>query len=294
MDEQELKIYEGLGVSPDEPEQADEEQEEVALQEPGEAEPQENPGTDVAPEDEGGEEPGVEKAAEAPGGDALRQQHDRELEELRQSYQQQMDTHVAGLKLTNPYDGNKPITTMAEYRAFQRAHQQAQWDRIRQQTGMTQQQLDELLAGLPQVQQAAQAQAQAQAAQNAAEEQALRQKLDQEIAAIGKLCPDIRDKESLVNHESWPKVAQRMKDTGCGVLDAFKLENFDALRQQTANNTRRQINRNQRGKDHLKGTTGKGKGGASIPADQLRIYQRLNPGASLSELQAFHAANNKT
>lgn len=289
MDEQELAIWEGLGVTPEEPEQTEEhELEEQESEEVDTPEPEEDAeSSNEEPED------GADGDIGEPDTAALRQQHDRELEELRRQHQQQMDAHVAGLKLTNPYDGNKPITTLAEYQAYQAAHQKAQWDGIRQRSGLTQEQMDELIGNLPQVQQAAQAQAQAKAAQNAADEQALRQKLQEEITAIGKLCPEVRDRESLVAHESWPRVAQRMKDTRCGVLDAFKLENFDALQQRRAEDARRQRDRNQKGKEHLKGTTGKGKGGASIPADQLKIYQRLNPGASLNELQAFHAANNK-
>ena len=280
MDELEQKIWEGLGVSPDEPgqmeepEQTEEELEEVDLQDQEDSEDTDEPEGEPEEEPEGG----------APDADALRQQHDRELAQLRLQHQQQLDTHVAGLKLTNPYDGNKPITTMAEYQAYQQAHQQAQWESIRQQSGLTQQQLDELVAGLPQVQ---------QAAQDAADEQALRQKLDQEIGEIRKFWPEVVDRESLVNHASWPQVSQKMRDTKCGVLDAFKAVNFDEYAKRSAENARRQTSRNQRGKDHLRGTGGKGKGGASIPADQLRIYQRLNPGASMSELQAFHAANNK-
>lgn len=290
MDEQEMAIWEGLGVTPEEPEQTEEPELE-------ELEPEEVDTPDSNEEGEPGdaepEEDGADGGGDGPDPDELRQQHDRELEDLRRQHQQQMDAHVAGLKLTNPYDGNKPINTLAEYQAYQAAHQQAQWDSIRQRSGLTQEQMDELIGNLPQVQQAAQAQAQAKAAQDAADEQALQQKLREEIAAIGKLCPEIRDRETLVEHESWPRVAQRMKDTKCGVLDAFKLENFDALQQRRAEDARRQRDRNQRGKEHLRGTTGKGKGGASIPADQLKIYQRLNPGASLNELQAFHAANNK-
>lgn len=290
MDEQEMAIWEGLGVTPEEPEQTEEPELE-------ELEPEEvdtpDPNEDGEPGEMEPEEDGADGDSGEPDTAALRQQHDRELEELRRQHQQQMDAHVAGLKLTNPYAGNKPITTLAEYQAYQTAHQQAQWDSIRQRSGLTQEQMDELIGNLPQVQQAAQAQAQAKAAQDAADEQALQQELERQIGEIRKFWPEVRDRESLVSHKSWPQVSQKMRDTKCGVLDAFKTVNFDEYARRSAEDARRQTQRNQRGKEHLKGTTGKGKGGASIPTDQLKIYQRLNPGASLSELQAFHAANNK-
>lgn len=282
-------IYRGLGVEPDE-EDLNQEEPTEDPQEPGEAAHQDR----EAPAEEPGEEPEGGDGAEPDALEELRQSHEREMEDLRQQNRQALDAQVAAMGLTNPYDGDKPITTAAEYEAYQQQAREAQWQRIREQTGLTQQQLDELVAGLPQVREAQQAKADAEAAQRAADDRVMQQRLTDEIAAIGKLCPEVRDKDTLTKHESWPAVAKRMRETGCGVLDAFKLENFDALTAAKAENVRKQVARNQAGKNHMNGLKGKGGGGASIPDDQLRIYQRLNPGASLAELQAFHAANNKS
>lgn len=287
MDEQEKAIYEGLGVSPDEEQSADDELlesgdlEEVDLQD----EPEGGDGEDGAhgePEDGQPPEPDPEEA------------HRQELERVRQEGLAAVDAQVAAMGLRNPYDGNKPITTAAEYAAYQTAAREASVKEFCRKAGITREQFDELVAGDPGVQAAKGAQARAEAAERTAQQQQTAARLDAEIAEIRKLCPEVRDRESLVNHKSWSRVRDRMKATGCGVLDAFRLENFEELRQQSVNNTRRQTIRNNRGKEHLKGTSGKGKGGASIPADQLKIYQHLNPGASLEELQAFHRANNKT
>lgn len=282
-------IYRGLGVEPDE-EDLNQEEPTEDPQEPGEAAHQDQ----EAPAEEPGEEPEGGDGAEPDALEELRQSHEREMEDLRQQNRQALDAQVAAMGLTNPYDGDKPITTAAEYEAYQQQAREAQWQRIREQTGLTQQQLDELVAGLPQVREAQQAKADAEAAQRAADDRVMQQRLTDEIAAIHKLCPEVRDKDTLTKHESWPAVAKRMRETGCGVLDAFRLENFDTLTAAKAENVRKQVARNQAGKNHMNGLKGKGGGGASIPDDQLRIYQRLNPGASLAELQAFHAANNKS
>lgn len=292
MDEQEQAIWEGLGVTPDEePEQTEQPEDTDTGDE-----------TDIPDgEDDGGEEPGGSGDGEEPAEDGGEdsdgpdpdEAHRQELERVRQEGKDALNAQVAGMGLKNPYDGNKPITTVEELHAYQDAAREANIQRICKAAGMSREDFDALVAGDPEVRAAKDAQARAQAAEQTAQEQQAAARLDAEIAQIRKLCPDIKDRESLVAHKSWGKVRDRMKDTGCGVLDAFRLENFEELRQQGVKNARRQAARNNRGKEHLKGTVGKGKGGASIPADQLRIYQHLNPGASLEELQAFHAANNK-
>lgn len=288
MDEQEKAIWEGLGVTPDEePEQTGAPDE--ACEEPDEVDIPD--GEDDGEEESGDQEgsDGQEEPAEDPD-DAHRQ----ELERVRQEGRDALDAQIAAMGLKNPYDGDKPITTAAEYAAYQNAAREANVAEFCRKAGITREQFNELVAGDPEIRAARDAQARAQAAEQTAQEQQAAARLDAEIAQIRKLCPEVRDRESLVNHRSWEKVRDRMKATGCGVLDAFRLENFEELQQQAAQNVRRQAARNQRGKDHLKGTAGKGKGGASIPSDQLKIYQRMNPGASMEELQAFHAANNKT
>ncbi len=292
MDEQEMKIWEGLGVTPDDAPDEDP------------AEPAEET---LEPEDEGAAEVGAdpEKAGgtddpeqEEPGGPEAdapdpEEAHRQELERVRREGAAALDQQIAKLNLCNPYDGNKPITTVAEYDAYQTAAREANVADICRKAGITREQFDELVAGDPGVKAARDAEARAVQAEKDAQARQARERLDAEIAEIGKLCPEVRDQATLVGHKSWPKVRERMRKTGCGVLDAFRLENFEELRRQSAEAGRRQSARNNRGKDHLRGTAGKGRGGASIPADQLKIYQQLNPGASLEELQAFHAANNK-
>lgn len=108
MDEQEQKIWEGLGVTPDEePEQTDvpgeddEELDEVDIQDE---------------EDEGGEEePGEqeEPAEREESGTDPEAAHQQELERVRREGLAAVDAQVAAMGLRNPYDGDKPITTAA-------------------------------------------------------------------------------------------------------------------------------------------------------------------------------------
>ena len=288
MDEQEMAIWEGLGVTPDEEDTPD-------TREPEDTDI--NDETDIADEEDSGGEPGEEH--EEDSGEEMEdtpdpeEAHRQELERVRREGRDALNAQVRGMNLVNPYDGNKPITTTEELEAYKDAARNDKINRICKAAGMSREEFDQLLGEDPEIRRAKDTLAQADAAREAAQQQQAAARLDAEIAEIHKLCPEIKDRESLVKHKSWPMLRERMAATKDGVLDAFKHVNFDELMQQRTRDIRRQAARNNRGKDHLKGTSGKGKGGATIPSDQLKIYQRLNPDASLEELQAFHAANNK-
>lgn len=288
MDEKD--IWEGLGVAPDDEEAA-------ATQEPEDTDTVDEvdiPGEEETGEEEEGSDDGLDEDSgdedDEPDPEAA---HQQELARVRQEGKDALNAQVKGMKLVDPYHENKPITNVEELEEYKIADREAKIGRYCKAAGITREQFDELVGELPEVREAKDAKNRAEAAEKAAQEQQARDRLNAEVAKIRELCPEIKDLETLVAHKSYEKVIARMKATGDGVLDAFKHVNFEELMQQKANNTRRQAARNSRGKDHLRGTGGKGKGGASIPADQLRIYQRLNPGASLEELQNFHAANNK-
>lgn len=282
------EIWEGLGVEP-------EEEETPVTQEPEDTKAEDE--TDIPGEEDGEEEIPEEEGdagdGEEPDGQDLKAVHQQELERVRQEGRDALNAQVKGMNLVDPYHDNRPITTVEELDEYKKAAWAEKVGRVCKAAGMTREEFDALVGDDPAVRSARETQERAEAAEQAAQQQQARERLDAEVAEIRKLCPEVKDLEALAAHKSYEKVIARMKQTGCGVLEAFKLENFDELMKQRSDGVRRQAARNQRGKNHLKGTTGKGKGGATIPADQLRIYQRLNPNASIEELQSFHAANNK-
>ena len=282
------EIWEGLGVEP-------EEEETPVTQEPEDTKAEDE--TDIPGEEnsegEIPEEKGDAGDSEEPDGQDLKAVHQQELERDRQEGKNALDKQIKGMNLVDPYHDNRPITNAQELQEYKNAAREEKIGRVCKAAGLTREQFDELVGELPEVRAAKDAQAAAETAEQAAQQQQARERLDAEVAEIRKLCPEVKDLEALAAHKSYEKVLARMKQTGGGVREALKLENFDELMKLRSEGVRRQAARNQRGKDHLKGTTGKGKGGATIPEDQLRIYQRLNPNASIEELQSFHAANNK-
>lgn len=297
----EAEVYAAFGLEP--PQETDPDIEvidEGAEPEGGEQPDQEQPEQEETP----GEEPGEQ--VEAPGADEdgedpleklrreLNEQHQKDLEEAKAQAAREQDARIAAMGLKNPYDGNKPITTWAEYETFLEQNRDQQWERIAKQTGMSREQLDKLVAEHPDVVKGLEAQAQAQAAQEAAQQQQLRARLDADIRAIASECPEVRDIESLVAHPSYAEVAAKMKAIpGLGVADAFFLVNRTALASSTADKTAQRVRNNLAGKDHLKRTEQRGSGGVHISSEQMRWYKRLMPGATEEQIRKHHESMNK-
>lgn len=263
------------------------EAEEQQLQQEGPAEESEEQ-VEAHEDDDGGEDP-LEKLRRE-----LNEQHQKELEEAKAQAAREQDSRIAAMGLKNPHDGNKPITTWAEYEAFLEQNRQQQWERIAQQTGMSREQLDKLVAEHPDVVKGLEAQAQAQAAQKAAEQQQLRAKLDADIRTISAMCPEVRDTESLVAHHSYEQVAAKMREIrGLGVADAFILVNYAQLAAGNADKTAQRIRNNLAGKNHLQRTEQRGSGGVHISSEQMRWYKRLMPGATEEQIRKHHESMNK-
>lgn len=294
--ETEAEAYAAFGLEP--PQEPDPDIEvidegtepEAEEQQPQQEEPAEESEEQVeAHEDtDGGEDP-LEKLRRE-----LNEQHQKELEEAKAQAAREQDSRIAAMGLKNPHDGNKPITTWAEYEAFLEQNRQQQWERIAQQTGMSREQLDKLVAEHPDVIKGLEAQAQAQAAQKAAEQQQLRARLDADIRTIAAECPEVRDIESLVAHPSYADVAAKMKAIpGLGVADAFFLVNRTALASTSADKTAQRVRNNLAGKNHLQRTEQRGSGGVHISSEQMRWYKRLMPGATEEQIRRHHESMNK-
>lgn len=258
-------------------------------QQPQQEEPAEEPEEQVeAPEGEGGGEDPLEKLRRE-----LTEQHQKELEEARTQAARERDEQLASMGLTNPYT-KQPFKTWAEYQEYQQQQQEEQWDRLAKQTGMTREQLDQLIAKHPDVVKGMEAQAQAQAAQEAAQQQQLRAKLDADIRAISAMCPEVRDVETLVAHPSYEQVAAKMRATpGLSVADAFILVNHAQLAAGNADKTAQRVRNNLAGKNHMQRTDQRGSGGVHISSEQMRWYKRLMPGATEEQIRKHHESMNK-
>lgn len=292
----EQDYYEAFGLeSPvEEPAVPDESQEgdagdaaaEEPAQEPGE--PAEDPAREPEqePAAKPSSNPAVGKQAVDPAG--LRRQHSQELERLRAENEQRLNQMVQGLGLKNPANG-APITTFQEYQGYQRAAQEQQVAQFKKLTGMSDEQYRQFVDGLPEVQQARQAQAAVVQAERAAREQRAKANMDEQIAMIGRLDPGITDVASLTKHESYDRVYELVKK-GYDVYDAYRIANYDTLVSKAVAAAQQQVRNQSAGKRHLSPTSQRGAGAVDVPADVAGMYRRLNPNATDAEIRQHYAA----
>ena len=177
--------------------------------------------------------------------------------------------------LINPHTG-KPITNEAEYEEYAEAQAEQQKREFLSQSGMSEEDYNAFVAGLPEV-----AEARRREAENAAAVQRMRQaeaeaRLTAEINEIAKLDSKIKSVEDLANQENYDTFYDLVQK-GYGMADAYKLANFDKLTGQAAAAERQKALTLAASKDHLKSTRARGEGATAVPADVRAMYRMLNP-----------------
>lgn len=278
------EAYEAFGLTPPEPEPAEE------PAQPQETEPEQEPRQEQveAPAPEPEQEDPLEKLRAE-----LEEKHRTELEQARAEGQRKLDESIAGMGLTDPVSG-EAITTWEQYQAFKDKRLENSLDSIARQTGMDRAELDKLIADHPEVRKAMQIQAEVQAAQQAAEQQQLQQRLNDDIAAIAAECPEVNDIDSLVNHPSYAQVAAKMRQyKGMGVAEAFFLVNRTQLAAGQVKADAQRVRNNLAGKGHLRSTKGQGQTGPHISAEQEAWYRRLVPGATAEQIRQHFTKHHK-
>lgn len=193
--------------------------------------------------------------------------------------------------LVNPYT-KQPITSKAEYDEYRQRFDAERKARVLKKSGMSDEEFNEFVNGLPEVKQAKEAQAAAERAQQEANEAQARVKVDEQLKEIGKLNPNIRELKDLAAMEIYPKFYELVKK-GNTLVDAYRLANFEALTSSAAAATRQAALNNLQGKQHMGQTKERGAGAVSVPAEVKEMYRALNPGATDAEIQAHYNRSHK-
>ena len=209
---------------------------------------------------------------------------------------------TAGLK--SPVDG-KPITTRAEYEAYQRSLEER---RIRQNLQKGQllpediealvrravaQQLQTAQAGEnPRQTSEAENQQQSAPERPAAEGRTVTQEqVDAELEEIRQLDPEMTGLEAILASETGEAFRAAVA-RGASFIEAFKLANFDRLRQKASAETAKRAEQaalnKARSKDHLQTARTSGSGSVAVPAELKEMYHYLMPGKTDAEIQAHY------
>lgn len=210
-----------------------------------------------------------------------------EIEALKLQHKRELDATVAAMGITDPYT-KQLITTKEQHDAYLKRHQEAQRDQFMRRSGMTQEQYDAFVAGLPEVQQAKQQTEQAQLARQQAQQEQIKLELQEQVKQIGKLDPSIKSLEDVSKASCYPQVYEMVKK-GYSLADAWKLANFDQLSKGTAEAARQQERNAAAGKKHLQSTAQRGGGAVTVPKEIAAEYRRFDPKITDEEIRRDYA-----
>ena len=205
---------------------------------------------------------------------------------MEQENSRQWEQFFQKAGFTNSVTG-QPIKTKEEYDAWQAEFAQQQLSEQLKKGELTPEALQQVISQNPIVQQAQQMLQRDSAAQQQAQEAAEQQRIQAEIAQITAMNPAIKSVEDLARMPQAEFDAFKgYVDRGYSFLDSYKLSHFEQLANARAEAARNAALNNARGKDHLSATQNPGGAGESaVPKAQLELYRRLNPNASMEEIQ---------
>lgn len=291
---------------PDAEEKADqEEREDRENREDGSADPEQEetkPGQDEGKEPkEDGKKNSQQQTMEqrARAAESRRQAQQRKaveeaLAQERAAEDQRWKEFFATAGLKSPVDG-KPITTREEYKAYQRSMEER---RIRQNLQKGQLLTEDIEAIVRRaIAQQTQGTAKEEKSESAPERAAAegrtvtQEQVDAELEEIRQLDPAMTDLKAILESETGEAFRAAVA-RGASFIEAFKLANFDRLRQmntaETAKRAEQAALNKARSKDHLQTSRSSGQGSASVPAEVKEMYRYLMPGKTDAEIQEHY------
>lgn len=213
-------------------------------------------------------------------------ERDAAIAQAKEDAQKQVDEFFKTSGLMNPYTG-QPITTRAEYEAYRERFEADQKAKLMEKAGITQEEFQAFVQGLPEVRAARQAKDEAEAAARQAREQEAKARVDEQLRQIQAIDPTVKELGDLAKLDTYPKLYDMVK-RGYSILDAYRLANYDTLTQRAAEASRKAAINSVQSKQHLKATESRGGGAIPVPDSVLEEYRVLNPGATKEEIQKHY------
>ena len=213
-------------------------------------------------------------------------ERDAAIAQAKEDAQKQVDEFFKTSGLMNPCTG-QPITTRAEYEAYRERFEADQKAKLMEKAGITQEEFQAFVQGLPEVRAARQAKAEAEAAARQAREQEAKARVDEQLRQIRAIDPTVKELGDLAKLDTYPKLYDMVK-RGYSILDAYRLANYDTLTQRAAEASRKAAINSVQSKQHLKATESRGGGAIPVPDSVLEEYRVLNPGATKEEIQKHY------
>ena len=168
-------------------------------------------------------------------------ERDAAIARAKEDAQKQVDEFFKTSGLMNPYTG-QPITTRAEYEAYRERFEADQKAKLMEKAGITQEEFQAFVQGLPEVRAARQAKAEAEAAARQAREQEAKARVDEQLRQRQAIDPPVKELGDLAKLNTYPKLYDMVK-RGYSLLDAYRLANYDTLTQRAAEASRKAANK---------------------------------------------------
>ena len=214
------------------------------------------------------------------------------LQAERQAQSNALGEVFAAMGLKNTQTG-APITTMEEFNAWKTAFDAEKLQKELSAGKLTPEGLNAAISQHPAVKQAQEIIRRERSAADAQAEAAAQAKINAELLEIQKMDPNIKSVGDLLRMPNAKEFYEKVQ-MGYTYLDAYYSINRDKIQAATAAAAAQQAATAARGKEHLTGAVGnRGAGMVSVPAEDMRLYRAMNPGASDAEIQAYYNKNLK-
>lgn len=224
-----------------------------------------------------------ENAAYAAARRKAEAERDAEIARVRGESQKYLDDAVKALGMKNPYTG-EPITTKAQMDAYRERAESEQRERLRNKSGMSDEEFKGFVDALPEVRQARETRARAEEALRQAQMQKAQAVVEEQIREIQKFDPSIKDLGDLLKQPDSADF-QGLIRRGYSFLDAYRVLHFDQIIQRQGQAAKQAAYTAAQGKNHLSRTEQRGAGSVPVPADVLEEYRVFFPDMPETDIQ---------
>lgn len=208
----------------------------------------------------------------------LQAQHAKDLEEI-----------FSKAGMTDRYDGNKPIKSMEEFRAWNSKAQAAGLSRRLQEGKLTAEDFQAAVDNSPAVKAARAAVERLDAREQEQARQRYEQEVAQELAEIHELDPGINSLRDILDRETGQEFSRLVTENHLTFTQAFRLANADQLAKAQAMTVAEGTARQQNSKSHMRGTASTGGMTVDVPRNTVAAYRALDPKMTMEEIRQDYA-----
>lgn len=228
-----------------------------------------------------------------------RQRERQEAEErIRQEEAQKSDQRMKAIfaSLGLKDSAGNAIETMDAFEAMQAEQRAARVKNDLRAGKLTEEALRSVVLDDPAVkavlEKAQNATAEAEAARNKANSATFAANMQQELEKIRMIDPTVKSTDDIIRKETGPEYARFLR-MGLKPSEAFRLANFEAIRDRDRNAAEQAARNAAAGKSHVQGTPSSGSQSLAVPEDYKRNMRRFVPGITEEEIARQYRKSQK-